>query len=115
MIRLLLRLLGIKDFEVCQSCETLKAQLAYERDEKKRLTDTLIQILQPKIVESSPVEINQLQQTSALFSRRKAALEAREREDARVLRNSTNLGRPDDKLAAITDLEKELGIEEKGA
>lgn len=119
MIRVILRLLGIRDFEVCASCETLKQQLVFERDEKKRLTDILIDIVKPKTVEAAPIEINQIQQTAALFSRRRAALEAKDREEARILRSSTNLGKPDDKLKnnnikTAEELEQELGIEKEG-
>mgnify|MGYP003395556945 CR=1 FL=1 len=113
MIRLLLRLLGIKDFEVCQSCETLKQQLAYERDEKKQLISTLLNIIQPKVIEVAPVELNPIQQTSAIFSRRRAALEAKDREEAKILKQSTNLGKPDDRLKEVEILEQELGIEKE--
>ena len=109
MLRIILRLFGIKDFEVCQSCETLKSQLAIANEDRQRLTDTLLEILRPKVAEAAPVEINQLQQSSALFSRRRAALEAKDREEAKILRNSTVLGKSDDNIAK---LEKELGVEE---
>ncbi len=118
MLRILLRLLGIKDFDTCKSCETLKEQLLFERDEKKRLTDTLLNIIKPKEHEAPPIEVNQIASTSALFSRRRAALEAKAREDAMILRNSTNVGRPDikaikhiDENDKTSELEKELGIE----
>lgn len=112
MRRFILRLLGIKDFEICPSCENLKEQLRFERDEKKRLTDTLINIVSPKVVESAPLEINQIQQSSALFSRRRRALEERDRLAAQTLKQSTNVGRPDDRLNEIDNLEQELGVTE---
>lgn len=116
MIRLFLRLIGIRDYEVCQSCETLKQQLAYERDEKRQLTETLLKIVSPKVVVEQEIkEIQPVIQTSGLFSRRRAALEARDREEAKILKNSTNLGKPDDKLKEIEKLEIELGVEEKEA
>ena len=118
MIRLLLRLLKIQDFEVCASCETLKQQLLFERDEKKRLTVILIEIIKPKTVESVPVEIQPIAQSSALFSRRRSALEAQDRERARILKEGRNIGQPDNiiKPAAhqtIDELEKELGVVEE--
>lgn len=127
MIRLLLRLFGIRDFEVCQSCETLKQQLDFERSEKKQLTDTLLAILSPKVVEAAPVEINQINQSALLFSRRKAALEERDRIEAKTLKESRNLARPDnfirhssvdpadssDSISSISKLEEELGIAEE--
>ena len=115
MIRFILRLFGIRDFEPCSSCENLKEQLRYERENNFRLTDTLVRIVSPKVVEQPAVEINQIAASSALFSRRRAALEAKDREEARILKNSTNLGKPDDSLKDITKLEHELGIEGEGA
>lgn len=114
MIRFICFLLN-KQYEPCKGCETLKSQLAIANEDRQRLTDTLVNILQPKVVESAPIEINQLQQTSALFSRRRAALEAKDREDARILKQSTNIGKPDFVTDKITTerMEAELGIEEK--
>ena len=115
MIRLLLRLFGIKDFEVCQSCETLKQQLSFERDEKKLLTDTLLDIVRPKVViEQEIKEVNPVIQSSGSWARRRAALEARDREEAKILLETKHLGKPDS-LKDISNLEKELGIEEKEA
>jgi hypothetical protein len=119
MIRLFLRLLKITDFEVCPSCETLKQQLAFERAEKQQLTETLLNIIKPKAFEAPTQELNPIINTSALFSRRRAALESKDREEAKILRGSTNLGKPDDSLREInknvdvTQLETELGIEAK--
>jgi tRNA/tmRNA/rRNA uracil-C5-methylase (TrmA/RlmC/RlmD family) len=105
-----------KPYETCKSCQTLKEQLAYERDEKRQLTETLLRIVSPKIeVQQEIREIEPVIQTSGLFSRRRAALEARDREEAKILKTSTNLGKPDDKLKEIEKLETELGIEEKEA
>lgn len=117
MIRLLLRLFRIYDFEVCKSCETLKGQLIYERDEKQRYVQALLDIIKPKVVESAPIELNQISQSSALFSRRRKALEEKDRIEAAVLSQSKNIGRPD--FASIDSnidkLESELGIEKEGA
>ncbi len=123
MIRLILRLFGIRDFEVCASCETLKQQLDYERAEKAQLTETLLRIVSPKAIEHPIVEVNPVIQSSGLFSRRRAALEERERQEAKILREQKHLGRPDnlrdDVLKNIakdvTELEKELGVEQKEA
>ena len=122
MTRFFLRLFGIRDFEPCSSCENLKEQLRYERDNNLRLTDTLVRIVSPKIVEQPPIEINQIAASSALFSRRRAALEERDRQEAMIKKSSTNLGKPDDSLRdiqkgqnvmSVSQLESELGIEEK--
>ena len=119
MIRLLLRLFGIKDFDTCKSCETLKAQLAFVNDEKKQLTETLLKIVSPKVVEAAPVELNQIQSSSALFSRRRAALEAKDRAEAQILRERKHVGLPDNIKdikpidTSVEQLEQELGLEEQ--
>ncbi|SRR6266567_1605805 len=116
MIRFICFLLG-KPYESCKSCETLKEQLSFERSEKQQLTNTLLNILQPKAIEAAPIELNSIQQSSALFSRRRAALEAKDREEAKILRNSTSLGKPDfvnnDNESSTNQLEEELGIEKE--
>lgn len=63
----------------------------------------------------APIEINPVVQTSGLFSKRRAALEARDREEARILAEGKHLGKPDDSLKSIERLENELGVEEKEA
>ena len=74
MFRFISFLFG-KQWEPCQSCENLKLQIEYLRDDNRKLNDTLVSIVKPKEVEAPPVEINQIQASSALFSRRRAALE----------------------------------------
>lgn len=111
MIRLILRLLRIKDYEVCKSCETLKEQLAFERDEKKRLTDTLIAIVSPKLVVETPVqELKPVVNSAGLFSRRRKALEEKDRLEAKIIADTAHLGKPDN-LKEIEKLEQEMGIE----
>jgi hypothetical protein len=112
MLRLILRLLGISDFEQCKSCEILKQQLAFVNDEKRQLTETLLKIVSPKVYEAVPQELNPVIQTSGLFSRRRAALEAKDREEAKILSEGKHLGKSDDKLKEIENLEKELGVQE---
>lgn len=115
MFRFLCFLFG-KDYEPCKSCETLQIQLQIANEDRQRLTETLLDILKPKVVESVPQELNQIQSSSALFSRRRAALEAKDREEAKILKSSTNLGKPDiEAVKNINELEKELGITEKEA
>lgn len=116
MIRFISFLLG-KPYETCKSCEILKEQLIYERDNNQRLTNTLLDIIKPKTIEAPPVEINQIAQSSAIFSRRRAALEAKDREEAKIIKGSTVLGKPDKEVIpqqglSIENLEKELGVEE---
>lgn len=118
MIRLLLRLFGIKDYEVCQSCETLKQQLEFERSEKRQLTETLLSILKPKTYEAPPVEVQPIVNSAGLFSRRRAALEARDRAEAQIIAEKKHLAVPDDALRnknikSVEELEQELGVSEE--
>ena len=79
-------------------------------EQNRELTSILLEIIKPKVVEQPPVIVNEIAQSSALFSRRRAALEERDRLAAQTLKSSTNVGRPDD---SIKDLENELGVSEK--
>lgn len=114
MIRLLLRFLNIRDFDTCKSCETLKLQLEYERAEKSKLTETLLNILSPKVVESAPIELSPIAQSAGTFARRRAALEAKDREEAKILREAKHIGKPDNlkDISSVEALETELGVKE---
>jgi len=124
MLRFLCFILG-KPYETCKSCETLKQQLAFANEEKKQLTETLLNIISPKVVEAAPVEINQVAQSSGLFSRRRAALEARDRENAKIITEAKHLGKPDIPVKGlyeltppsytqeIAELEAKVGISEE--
>lgn len=120
MIRLLMFLLG-KDYEPCKSCETLRLQLEASNLEKERLTNLLIDILQPKIMQTPTQETKDLKPTATLFSRRRIELEAQDRIKAQALKSPLRAV-PDDKIKEIKDketlsppttqeLEKELGVE----
>lgn len=110
MIRLLMSLFN-KSYEPCKSCETLKEQLEYERANNKEYVQTLLNLINPKVVEKPPIELEPINQSAGLFSRRRAVLEARDREEARIKSQSKNLGRPDNTNSLeVSKLENELGI-----
>lgn len=116
MIRFLSFLFN-KPYETCKSCETLREQLVFERAEKKELTATLLNIINPKAIIAAPVELQPIATTSGLWSRRRDALEARDRETARLQKTSAHLGKPDALKAVnlnkdIEKLEQEVGIQE---
>lgn len=120
MIRFISFLLG-REYEECKSCQTLKEQLAVVNEEKKQLTETLINIFKPKVYENPPIELQSTLATANTFSKRRAALEAASREQAKLLKTSKVIGRPDSELnqvtmnnKAIEELEQELGISKTG-
>lgn len=106
MLRFISFLLG-KPYETCKSCEILKQQLAIVNEEKKELTSTLLGLIKPKAYESPATELQSLQPPLALWSKRKAALEAADKESVRLAKSSPLVARPD---AIINKLEQELGI-----
>lgn len=115
MLRFITFLLG-REYEECKSCQTLKEQLSFEREEKKRLTETLLNILNPKAVEAAPVVMNPINEMAGSFTRRRAALEARDREEAKILSERKHLGVPDvlrhnEAVSNINELEQQLGID----
>lgn len=87
------------------------------------MTETLLNILKPKVYEQSPVELSGSAPKALTFSRRRAAFEARDRETARLQKDNKLLGKPDalvDKKINevmgnqdIEQLEEELGIGEE--
>ncbi len=99
-----------KPYETCKSCETLKEQLAFERAEKKELTQTLLNIINPKVIEQPAVEINPIPISTGSWRKRRAILEEQDRETAKTLQSSKFVGKPD---SEISKLEDELGIGEE--
>lgn len=126
MIRFLLFLLGRTGYESCKSCETLKAQLAIANHEKDLMTNTLLDILRPKVMEAPVREVVPAQVPAGLWSRRKQILEEQDRQAARTLRQSPFAAKPDDEVkkeveqpnptedASISKLEQELGVASNG-
>lgn len=104
-----------KPYETCKSCETLKEQLEFERSEKKQLTETLLNIIKPKTYEAAPIELEPVAITGGTFARRRAALEARDRAEAQILKDKKFIGEPDRMVSSgtIEQLEKELGVQEE--
>ncbi len=86
MIRLLMRLIGILDYEPCKSCEILKQQLAIVNAEKKEAIDLLMDLAKPKpVVPYEPVK--SVTAATGVFARRKAELENRDRKPAQAMRS----------------------------
>lgn len=120
MIRLLLFLIGKRDFESCKSCETLKLQLEIANAEKQELMNTILGIVKPKTYEAPPVEVSPMKPKLAMFSRRRAILEAKDRDEARIIQQSKNIAAPDgvkreelrnpEAGKSVEALEAELGI-----
>ena len=115
MIRFITFLLG-KIYEPCKSCETLKKQLEFVNAEKRELLDILLSLVNPKILESPATIVQPIQITGGLFSRRRSALEQRDRESAKIEKLSPNIGRADNdsintaSQSTAQELEKELGV-----
>ena len=120
MIRLFLRLLGIKDYEVCQSCETLKEQIKYEREQNRELMNNLLALTKPHIdvIAAEPIAVNPLKQPMT-FSKRRVELERQDRENAaRIRQSSILIAKPDSATYdnnQVEQLEKELGISQETA
>jgi len=111
MIRLLMFLLG-KDYEPCKSCQTLKDQLELSNMENQRLTDTLLNILQPKIQEAPVHEIPNLKRPALTFTRRRAELEQQDKIKAAAMK-SPLAAVPDDKLKNMVKPKEDTKLENK--
>lgn len=121
MVRLLLRLLGIKDFEVCKSCETLKAQLEFSNNEKRELLETLLNLTKPEVkVQSAEVKVLNPLTTRTSFRQQRGILENMHKRKDEVMKTSPFIAKPDDSLPkepatnvtqqSITELENKLGL-----
>lgn len=124
MIRLLLHLLKIKDYEPCKSCETLKTQLEFERAEKKELTETLLNLVKPQPVIQSiePKVLKPGEQVGLTFSRRRGILEEANRRAREVKSHSPFVAKPDSEKSeppkhiteeSIEAIENKLGLNEE--
>lgn len=116
MFRFISFLLG-RQYEECKGCEILKQQLYIVNEEKRQLTQTIIDIVKPQppaiqhVTSGTTVPITAV----SSFSRRRAAREVRDREEAKALRDSPFIAKPDDINDKIVDnavekLEKELHL-----
>ena len=111
-------------FEPCKGCEILKQQLAISNENNARLEETLIGLLNPKVIEQPVREVPPLKKTAVTFTQRREMLEAKDRQTSQVLKTSPFVAKPDDIIKEIDKskpagdpgnietLEKELGVEE---
>lgn len=117
MIRFLSFLFN-KPYEPCKSCQILKEQLEFERADKKEVMNTLLSILQPKAFEAVTTELEPMLPKATTFSKRRAALEQRDRLEAQLKQSSPFIGKKDEDkdiaiATSIDNLEQELSIGEK--
>jgi hypothetical protein len=98
--------MNIKDYESCKSCETLKQQLEYANMNNKQLTETLLNLIEPKIIAQPAAELKLASPVAKTFARRKAELENAERTKKDIIANSPFIAK------SVDELEKELGIED---
>jgi len=110
MVRFISFLLG-KPYESCKGCETLKYQLELANYEKKQLLDTILNIVKPQPVISTPVTTQPIHKVASSWTKQRAALEAEDRHRAQI--------EAKDKLSVelknrVDILEEELLGEEKG-
>lgn len=93
MIRLLLFLLGKRGYESCKGCEILKEQLERADNINERLESTIIDLVKPRVVEVPAREVNEIKKPALTWSARRAALEANDRREAEMRRNSPHVAR----------------------
>lgn len=86
--------------KLCESCETLRAQLEIANFEKKQLLDTILSFTKPvvEMAETSPIKIDAIVPKTVPWNVRRQMLENEDRAKAAILKKNA-------------DLEKELGVE----
>jgi hypothetical protein len=108
------------NYEPCKGCEVLQTQLNIANENNKELTQMLLNLLNPKVVEVPAVAVNPIKQNLSTFSKRREALEAEDRNKARVELNSKFIAKVDDVVPTdktktagetnVEELEKQLGV-----
>lgn len=106
MIKLILyKWFGIDDR--CESCETLRMQLAIANEEKKQLLDSILDMTKPKVETNIPINLTNSTQRAIPWRVRKEMLESESRKTAELLKRKVEEMKPIEKLD-ISDLEKEV-------
>jgi len=103
MVRLVLRLLKIKDYEPCKSCEVLKQQLDIVNQERADLLATIMGLVKPEVVQQQITTVMPTDRKALPWAQRKKILEEEDRARARVLGEVTR---------KIETVEKEVGLDE---
>lgn len=101
MVRLILRLFRIGDFEPCKSCETLRKQLEIANQERADLLSTILGLVKPEVVQVAPTIVMPASTKALPWNQRKKILEEEDRAKARVLGEVTR---------KISEVEKETGL-----
>lgn len=97
-----------RDEKICQSCETLKDEVAHLRNENRKLIESITAKPEPEEVRiQAPVPISP--KRAVPWAVRKQMLEQQDREKARALANAA---KPNVKVD-VEDLEKEMGVVEE--
>lgn len=103
--------LVVIDEKVCQSCETLKAQLEIANYEKSQLLNKLLKEPEPEPVAPQPPMITRPRQMS--WNVRRQLLEQEDRVKAQRLKSVPKPDSPEVAKESVEDLEKELDLAEQ--
>ena len=104
-----------KELNFCESCDTLKIQLAIANDERKMLINKITETTK---IEEKVVDVTTLKPVMPSrmnWNVRRQALEAEDRAAARILRQNVEANKSSeksgtDKALSVTEIEKELGV-----
>ncbi len=92
----------------CQSCETLKMQLAIANHEKDQMLQTILSFSKPQVELPTPeVDYEKVKPKMMTWNVRRQMLEAEDRKAAQLLAEQ----RKKSVSEQIADLEKQVGIE----
>jgi hypothetical protein len=90
--------------KVCQSCETLKVQLAIANDEKRQLLNTILSSVTPIREPVTAINYEKLSPKATTWNVRKQMLEAEDRKAAQILAEQKK------HAESIEKLEEEVGV-----
>ena len=99
-----------RDLEYCESCETLKIQLAIATDERKRLIDRIIEVPEVKEQEA-PATLKPVLPNRMNFNVRRQMLEQESRVAAQALKRNQEINKVATSPLTVATIKKELGVE----
>lgn len=96
---------------ICESCETLREQLARANEEKKQLLETILESVKPKVEVPVQTEVKLEQPRQMPWRVKREMLEAEDRQKAMLLKKKENELSID--KTELKELEKEMDIAAK--
>ncbi len=113
MLRFICFLLG-KQYEPCKSCEVLRNQLEIENHKNELLQSTLLDLVKPKVFESSSIPVEPIKPKVVPWHIKKRELEDQSRIEAKLQKEYTERLEKELEISNADKVEETMGIDANG-